>query len=259
MQVSFFEEFPTEENLKKLKLINWPTKLYIAAPSLKEFLKIKKSIKNKKVKECIYWPLLSKKEGYWISPFSKSKALWRIFMELKNKRIPVMLDLELPKKKSLYLSPWKFGNNKHLISNFIAGYKGPVYLAEYYPDGQWKRMMLRLWGLDYPNRKVKVIKMLYHSMHRFSNKFLEKEFTEGVKTWGNNYSVALGIIATGVTGKEPVLSMEQLKRDLALAKNSGVKESIIFRLGGLQNRHLEFLKIKKARRRIGKIVYEERF
>ncbi len=31
MLISFFEEFPTKENLNKVKLIKFPTKLYIAA------------------------------------------------------------------------------------------------------------------------------------------------------------------------------------------------------------------------------------
>ena len=259
MQVSFFEEFPTEENLRKLNLIDWPTKLYIAAPNVKQFLNIKKSIKNKQVKEIIYWPVLDKKEGYWISPFSKNKALWRIFMELKSKRIPIMLDLELPRKKGLYMKPWRFRANKQLIKNFIDGYKGPIYLAEYYPEGKWKSMVLKFWGLHYPSKKVKVIKMLYHSMHRFSNQFLEKEFATGVDTWGSNFSVALGTICTGIKGNEPVLSVGQLKRDLDLARKSGVKESIIFRLGGLENSHLEFLKGSKRSRKVGKVTIEKHF
>ena len=78
MITSFFEEFPTKENLNKVKLIDFPTKLYLTAPSLKEFNQIKKSIKNKYIKEFIYWPILERKEGYWISPFSKRTALKRV-------------------------------------------------------------------------------------------------------------------------------------------------------------------------------------
>ena len=77
MIISFFEEFPDKNSLSKLKLINFNTKLYLAAKSYKEFKKIK--IKNKFVKELIYWPILEKNEGYWISPFSDNKALKRTF------------------------------------------------------------------------------------------------------------------------------------------------------------------------------------
>ncbi len=70
MIISFFEEFPTKENLGKLKLVTWQTKLYVAAKSVKDFNRIRSTIKNKHIKEVIYWPVLEKEEGYWISPFS---------------------------------------------------------------------------------------------------------------------------------------------------------------------------------------------
>ena len=44
MQISFFEEFPQIENLAKIKLIKFPTKLYLAAENLSEFEQIKKRI-----------------------------------------------------------------------------------------------------------------------------------------------------------------------------------------------------------------------
>ena len=72
MQISFFEEFPTKKNLAKIRYVPFPTKLYLAAHSLKEFESIKvPSI----VKEKIYWPILKREEGYWFSPFSKREAM----------------------------------------------------------------------------------------------------------------------------------------------------------------------------------------
>ena len=74
MIISFFEEFPSKKNLTKINLITWPTKLYIAAKSLSEFQLIRSELKHsspKNIKDIVYWPILEKKEGYWISPFSK--------------------------------------------------------------------------------------------------------------------------------------------------------------------------------------------
>ena len=80
MLISFFEEFPTKKNFGKVSFITWPTKLYLAAPSLKEFERVAKPLRKKRmIKEFIYWPTLQKKEGYWISPFSSGKALQRIY------------------------------------------------------------------------------------------------------------------------------------------------------------------------------------
>ena len=71
MKINFFEEFPTKENLDKAKLIKFDSVVYIAAKSLKEFEKWSKQIKkiNFRITPA-YWPILKKKEGYWLSPFS---------------------------------------------------------------------------------------------------------------------------------------------------------------------------------------------
>ena len=44
MRVNFFEEFPNEKNLAKLKPISFPSVIYVAAKSLEEFNLIKKKI-----------------------------------------------------------------------------------------------------------------------------------------------------------------------------------------------------------------------
>jgi hypothetical protein len=37
MKINFFEEYPTEENMKKLDMIDWPAMVFIAASSIKDF------------------------------------------------------------------------------------------------------------------------------------------------------------------------------------------------------------------------------
>jgi hypothetical protein len=237
MITSFFEEFPTKENLNKVKLIDFPTKLYLTAPSLKEFNQIKKSIKNKYIKEFIYWPILERKEGYWISPFSKRTALKRVFKELHNSKTPVMLDLELPttQKPSLYITQiLNFIANKALIKRFIKTHNSKVYLAEYFPVGKIKLSLFKLLGIHYNNKKAIVIKMFYSSLHSFSDSFLKEEFKTVKK---RNYIIGLGTISTGIHGTDPIITLKTLKRDIFLAKQAGIKEAIIFRLGGLNNNY----------------------
>ncbi len=240
MKVSFFEEFPTAENISKLGLLPFVPKLYLAAKSLREFQKISKGIKA----ECVHWPVLEKREGYWISPWSKRSALKRIFSELQKENIPVMLDLELPTRRN----PWlfltqkiNFFRNKRLIRDFIEYYKGEIYLAEYYPEGKVKEKIMELFGLHYPSKKVKVIKMLYHSLHHFKKEFLTQELRRGKQEYGQNYLLAFGTIARGVNGTEPLLSPQQLEQDLRLAKRLGIKEIILFRLGGLNQEYVKIL------------------
>lgn len=249
MQISFFEEFPTKKNLDRLKWVSWPCKLYLAAPSVKEFNRIKSQIQSmikdsqvKKIQEFIYWPILTKKEGYWISPFSQRKALQRIFSELKDQKILVMLDLELPTTQNpwLYLiQGFNFFRNKKLIRNFIKEYQGQIYAAEYFPEGLFGKF-LSLLGLHYQNTKV--IKMIYHSMHHFSDGFIETELKRGKEELGDDFLAGYGVIYHGVQGDEPLLDPKVLEKDLEVARKIGVKEVVMFRLGGLDEGYAKVLK-----------------
>lgn len=245
MIISFFEEFPTKENLRKLNYVTWPTKLYIAARSVKEFNNIKSKIKNKNVKETVYWPILDKKEGYWISPFSNRNALSRIFNEVENKNIPIMIDAELPttRNPSLYITQFlSFFRNKKSIQNFIANHSD-VYVCEYYSSGKGKDKILSYFGLHFnPNKyNNKMIKMVYNSMHKFD----EGSILRDLKLYKKNYSnliVAYGTISTGIKNNEPILSLDQLEKDLITAKKAGINETIIYRLGGLDKKYCSVIK-----------------
>ena len=241
MIVSFFEEFPKKENFDKLKLVKWSTKLHIAAKSLKEFNQIKSKIKNKNIKEFIYWPILGMNEGYWISPFSKRHAMLSVFNELKGKKVSVMIDAETPfsKHNILFITQlFNFFRNRKIISKFIKNYPN-VYVSEYYPQGKIKDAILSFLGLHFDPHEynVKVIKMVYHSMHRFNEKFITKALTEGRKKYGKNFLVGYGTLAPGITGDEPKLSLLQLKKDMEIAKKAGLSEVVIYRLGGLNKKY----------------------
>ena len=137
MLISFFEEFPDDDTLSKVSLISFPSKLYLAAKSVSEFEKIKSKISNKNIIKIIYWPILSKDEGYWISPFSQRQALERVFSELKNKKTPIMLDLEYPITRNaslLFTQFFNFLGNKNKIKKFIENSKGEIYTVAYSSD-----------------------------------------------------------------------------------------------------------------------------
>ena len=86
MLISFFEEFPTEDTLAKLKFVSWPTKLYVAANNVQQFRAVTSVVRHdQNLLEAVYWPILKRKEGYWVSPFSKQSALRHLFEELENK------------------------------------------------------------------------------------------------------------------------------------------------------------------------------
>ena len=244
MIISFFEEYPTKENLQKLDLVDWPTKLYIGSKSLKEFNKIKTSIKNKYVKEIVWWILLENHEGYWFSPFTKKSALKRVFQEAKD--TPIMIDAEYP----LRHSPWlfitqlpQFFSNRKLIRNFIKNHKN-IYVAEYFPEGFLKDKWMYVMGLHFDANKYqcKTMKMIYHSMLPYFKGRITQKFERAKKLYGNNYIPGYGTIATGVLGNEPILKVKQLQKDLQHAQDAKMKEVVIFRLGGLNEEYKKIIK-----------------
>ncbi|MBI5389856.1 hypothetical protein HZB02_00015 [Candidatus Woesearchaeota archaeon] len=246
MIISFFEEFPTAENLQKFKLVSWPTKLYLAAHSVPEFEQICSSIPRTRVVETIYWPILKKEEGYWISPFSDRAALHYLFHELDDFDGKVMLDLELPISKHPLLLLTQlphFRSNKRFIASYLNRHPA-TYLAEYFPEGRWKEFLLSSLGLHFsPQRHgCNIVKMIYQSMHVFPRSFVQDELKRGVTLHGKNFLVAFGTIATGILGNEPLLSLQQLEEDLSIAQSVGVHEVVIFRLGGLNQQYAAVLK-----------------
>jgi len=244
MLISFFEEFPTKNNLKKLSLITFPTKLYIAAESLEEFNQIKSTIKSKHVKEIIYWPILKKSEGYWISPFSQRQALKRILKIPTS--TPVMLDAELPTRHNplLYLTQlFNFHSNKKLIKTFLQS-RTNTYVAEYYPEGKWKEYLFTFLGLHYDPKKynTQLIRMLYSSLHHFSEHFIQKELECGTHEHKHRFLIAFGTLAPGINKTEPKITAEQLEMCLSAAQHAKLNEVIIFRLGGLDKKYLRIFK-----------------
>jgi len=237
MHISFFEEFPTKKNLAKASLIPWDTKLYIAAKSYREF----SNIKTRHTK--IYWPTLTKEEGYWFSAFSNRKALTRKLAEIP-KGVPVMIDAELPTTQNplLYITQIiNFRKNKKDLHEFIRDRH--AYTVEYFPQRTCHNVLFTLLGIHYSPWKYHntMIKMYYTSMHKFSDAYLQETFTTNRKQYGKKFIVALGTLATGVLGNEPRVSITELRRCLTIAQKARINEVILYRLGGLDTEYIKVL------------------
>lgn len=245
LNISFFEEFPSEETLEKLEFFDFPTRIYLGAHNLSEFYVWQKNIEAQTngTVQVVYWPILAEEEGYWVSPWSKPKALEQTFNELllrgEKKPLTVMLDLEFPKKKRQINTRWgSQEENLQTIINFLQ--EAPqqnisVITVEksYFPD--W---FLRALGLSYPTKTFgnQRIKLYYTSFQRellpnsivdfFYRKKTEKAAKEG-------YGLAIGLLAPGIYGNEPTYALATLGKELQIAQEAGVKEVIIFRLAGV--------------------------
>lgn len=244
MKISFFEEFPTKENLSKLDLIDFPTKIYLADYHIDSFKQYEKEIKskNKHVKELIWWPVLNYNEGYWLSPYSKRKALLRLFHSLLNQNIPILWDCEFPIKRHLVFTQFfKSFKNKKLIKAFFKKYQGKVYTAEYILDSKFLNFNCLIFDPNiYNNTKIK---MMYSSMHLWLTENEFKNKLEYFKSkYGDKFFASLGVLDIGIQNKEKAMSPELLERDLRLCKEAEIKEVVIYRLGGLNKEYLRVIK-----------------
>lgn len=247
MKISFFEEFMDNNIMKKLNLIDFPTKIYLADYHISTFDMYKNKLRreNNQVEEVIWWPIVNKKDGYWLSPFTRKRALASVLYNLRNKDIPILWDAELPKNKMLLLTELKkFRRNKLVIKEFFKQYKGKIYTAEYFLE----RGLIKKWSsklmLTFDPKKYNntIIKMMYTSMHNYPVGFIKNELSSNVKIYGKNFMVGLGVLTYGINGNERPISLEYLERDLRLCKEAGISEVVIYRLGGLDKEYLNVIK-----------------
>jgi hypothetical protein len=249
MQINFFEEFPTTENLNKAKLIDFDSTIYLAAKSFEKFEEAKKQLHKTNPKlEAAYWPILEK--SYWVSPFSYSYELKNLASTLrenhKGRRLKVLIDLELPvlNKALILRNLFSFFKNERAIRKIFRDadeFNIDILTAEY-PLGKLLQKELEMLGISYPMGKYphKKLTMLYSSMikHEWILNRAKKFVIHQAGKYKGNFQVGLGVITTGTFGDEPVLPPEQLDKDLDFISRHGVKTAVIYRLGGLNKEYL---------------------
>ena len=239
MKIEFYEEFPNKENLQKLKFIKFPTKIFIASKSIREFKEYEKIAKSyKKDLEVAYWPIV--KNSYWISPFSNTKDLIELFRRLYEIENNLLIDLELPLKerwRMYFKNIFSFRKNKKLIKRFLEKNKLRITTAEYIRGAYSKTA--KFLGLDY-NVKTEKSLMFYSSMTSKKNQIGWKKKISQIKN-KKDYSISLGTIAIGILGNEQILSPENLEKDLKFVKQQGFEKVIIFRLNGINKKYFKVL------------------
>jgi hypothetical protein len=251
MRISFFEEYPLEKNLSKIKIIPFQTNLYLGCRNVKEFLELRAKLKKKfkNLDKVIYWPILDLSEGYWLSAFSKTSAIKRVFKELKSteENFPVLWDAELPilNKRLFFTEILHFPFNRNLIHKVLQSQKDnhPLIVAELPRDGV-RRLLSIMGGSSFPFSNYHRLDMLYTSMLKIENK---EKYVRGVirnnKNRFKRYSVGLGLIERGEEDHvTPLISPKELERDLTIVKKERIREVVIYRLGGLNKRYLSVLK-----------------
>lgn len=250
MEINFFEEYPTEENLAKLKLIDFKSTIYLGYTNVEDFSKTKHKIEQnfKRRIQVGYWPLLKLREGYWLSAFSKNAAIKRVVAELERKgeKFSVVWDAEFPLlEKKLFVSEFlnMFSNRKLINTALTKSYSShPVVVAEF-PRSRMNNFLAELGGVTFPFTNYHRLDMLYTSMMKNENKenYVRQTIRRNINKYAK-YSVGLGLLGRSEGDSSPLLTPGELERDLNIAKQERVKEIVLYRLGGLSPEYLKVLK-----------------
>ena len=86
VRIGLYEEFPAPWRLERLKYIDFPVTLAVAAPSRTIFMKLRDTIMRQypQVREVLFWPLLSAREGYYPGTWSDAGAIQRVAGEAQG-------------------------------------------------------------------------------------------------------------------------------------------------------------------------------
>ncbi|HAA55021.1 MAG TPA: hypothetical protein DCE42_09700, partial [Myxococcales bacterium] len=251
MQIDFFEEFPTVENLEKLSLLESPCTVYLAAHSVDEFRQLTAPWREKAPHiSWSFWPLLP--DSYWISPFSFPSELRQLVEDLQRPHeegLEILLDLELPLRAPRLF--WKnarhfLRNRRHIRGVFEDASRHHIQIAtaEYPLFGSFFQGLLNQLGLAYDaHTQHHTILMFYTSIiPTFLHKLSQRSLLHYCKHTQHPVKVGLGTIATGIFGNEPILTPSSLRADLQFLQTHGIHQAVIFRLGGLDDEYMDVIR-----------------
>ncbi|MFC1705168.1 hypothetical protein ACFLZ6_02475, partial [Nanoarchaeota archaeon] len=134
--------------------------------------------------------------------------------------------------------------NIKIIKDFLknaADYKIKIVTAEYPIKNKILNKLGKSSGVKFTQKDFKHEKILMAYSSMLGNKPI-KSLIQSFKKQYKNFTLGLGLLATGIHGNEPVMSSEQLARDLKDARSAGIKEVVIFRLGGLTKSNIKIIK-----------------
>lgn len=245
-EIVFWSEFPKKVNWNKAKeLIDFPTTIYIAIKSQKEFNKYKK-YKTKYINIEI-WPTLDKKQGYWFSGYTSIKNIDKL-KQFKG-RIKIDLEPPLPKFKFYTLKTlyWlifyyfkKPKNYPYLIKTLDEISKKNELIINEFPLPDYCLKKLGIY-YNYKTRNMMayttVLGPILRPLLRLYIKLLIK-----IK---KPKMCSIGLLKPGIFDKEPYYkNINQFKQDLNMIKNIPV--IAIYSLEGILEKP-EYLSLLKNR------------
>ena len=244
VRIGLYEEFPAPWRLERLKHIDFPVTLAVAAPSHSIFVKLRDTIMRQypQVREVLFWPLLSAHEGYYPGTWSDAGAIQRIAGEVND--LPVLWDLEMPLGLN-HPSIRSWQQNRVWLDQWLRSRTKPVHIWRSHASMGLDPLFLRLVGmhfdpLDYP--QVSLHLDLYNTGDGRPPEQMAQIMRCGVERYGARFIPALGVLNDGAGRPEQFVPLPTLQRDLLLARTAGVSELWLFGVNGLNDEVVQMLR-----------------
>ncbi len=229
--------------MEKLRLVDFPVKLAVAASSRQEFLQLRSQIQQTypQVREVYFWPLLTPEEGYYPGAWSDPGAVARVAQAAEGE--PVLWDLELPRGQlGLSLSNW--WRNRTFLDQWLKQRQEPVHIWRSNRTMGLDPLFLRLAAmhfdpLDYP--AVSLHLDLYMTGSGLTDETVTRILRCGVERYQERFIPSLGVLNDGEGPASVFVPSDTLRRNLRLVRDSGVKEVWLFGSNGLDSDTVKLL------------------
>jgi hypothetical protein len=247
VRVGLYEEFPNPWRLAKLRQLDFPVTLAVAAGSRAEFFQLRETIRRTypQVREVYFWPLLTPEEGYYPGPWSSPVGVQRLTADATD--VPLLWDLEIPRGttslRSLSLAHW--WANHRTLTRFFADRSQPVHIWRTHVSMGLNPTFLRLTAMhvdpvDYP--QVRLHLDLYTTGAGQNADELTRILRCGVERYGARFIPSFGVLNDQEGPAEIFVPPDTFRRNLRLARTAGVSEIWIFGVNGLNSDYLDALR-----------------
>lgn len=240
-EIHFFEEYPTEANLQRARLIGFPASVFLAAETWPDFERARALLNGiNPMLTAGWWPVPTVSRA--LSVFSEVTELAALRRALAAApRGKILLDLELPiwAPHRLLRTPRSLSRSREELDRLFSTALGrhDVWTAEWPPAAP--DAVLRWLRITLPRATTRVYMLYSSTMPRRWRRFLLNRLRPRFES--QSAGIAVGVLATGIAGDEPILSLARFQQDLQEAVRLGAATVVIYRLGGLEQRHVRVI------------------